>query len=127
MRSLPLVLVALATPALAAPSRIASVLVYPDRAQVTRTVSLPCEGRPVALFEGLPPSADRLSLRARAVGAQVSKERDKLTLFFPNHATKSLANVRANGQVAVCFSRQLDKNAARSIVRTRVLMPIWAR
>ncbi|MBF5043759.1 mucoidy inhibitor MuiA family protein [Aggregicoccus sp. 17bor-14] len=66
-----LVLSALAAPAGASPSRIASVLVYPDRAQVTRTVSLPCEGRPVAVFEGLPPSADRLSLRARAEGAQV--------------------------------------------------------
>jgi hypothetical protein len=58
----------------------------------------------------------------RAVGALVSKERDKLSLFFPTHAVKSLANVEANGQVAVCFSRQLDNysiqlKGERAVVR----------
>ena len=44
----------------------------------------------------------------RSSGALVSKDREKLSLLFPSHATRSIANVEENGQVAVCFSRMLD-------------------
>lgn len=44
----------------------------------------------------------------RSAGAFVSKDREHLSLFFPAHNARSLANVEANGQVAVCFSRMLD-------------------
>src|SRR4051794_30789707 len=49
----------------AAPS-IASVVVYPDRAQVVRAVTLPCAEDAVAHFQGTPPAADAASLRAHA-------------------------------------------------------------
>ena len=44
---------------------ISQVVVYPDRAQVTRTVELPCGPRAIASFTGIPPSADAASFRAR--------------------------------------------------------------
>lgn len=47
----------------------------------------------------------------RASGALVSKDREQLSLLFPSHNTRSIANVEENGQVAVCFSRMLDNYA----------------
>ena len=44
-------------------SQVARVVVYPDRAQVTRVQEAPCNGKPV-IFTALPPSADPSSLRA---------------------------------------------------------------
>ena len=44
----------------------------------------------------------------RATGAVVSKDRQQLSLVVPEHNARSLANVEANGQIAVCFSRNLD-------------------
>ena len=44
----------------------------------------------------------------RATGARVSKDRERLSLLFPAHATRSIENALANGHVAVCFSRFLD-------------------
>jgi len=51
---------------LAAAPHVTAVVVYPDRAQVTREVSIPCGPRAVAPFEALPPSADMSSLRAHS-------------------------------------------------------------
>jgi uncharacterized protein (TIGR02231 family) len=68
MHTLPLTLWILA----AAPSSISSVVVYPDRAQVTRVQTVKCEGRStLARFEELPPAADPASFRARADRATV--------------------------------------------------------
>lgn len=50
---------------LAAAPRVSTVVVYPDRAQVTRELTLPCGPKAVATFEGLPPAADSSSFRAR--------------------------------------------------------------
>jgi uncharacterized protein (TIGR02231 family) len=55
----------------ATPSRVAEVVVYPDRAQVTRAAELACNARTLAVFEGLPPSADQGSFRAKARGGEV--------------------------------------------------------
>jgi uncharacterized protein (TIGR02231 family) len=52
-------------------SKISRVVVYPDRAQVTRTASVACGARAAALFESLPPAADPKSLRAQAGAARV--------------------------------------------------------
>ena len=48
------------------PAPITRVVVYPDRAQVTRTASIPCGRATAVAFEGIPPSADPASLRAHA-------------------------------------------------------------
>lgn len=52
---------------LAATPTVTSVVVYPDRAVVTRAQAVTCEGRnTVARFEEVPPAADPVSFRARA-------------------------------------------------------------
>ena len=65
-----MILLALALAA-APQSRVAEVVVYPDRAQVTRALELPCAPGAVAVFEGLPPTADQGSFRARAKGGEI--------------------------------------------------------
>jgi uncharacterized protein (TIGR02231 family) len=45
--------------------RIVRVVVYPDRAEVTRAQSLACGPRAIAVFAHLPPALDAGSLRAR--------------------------------------------------------------
>ncbi len=69
MHTLPLTLwILAATPS----SSISSVVVYPDRAQVTRVQAVKCEGRStLARFDALPPAADPASFRARADRATV--------------------------------------------------------
>jgi uncharacterized protein (TIGR02231 family) len=64
MPLLPLTLLALATT-----SQVSSVVIYPDRAQVTRAQSVTCAGATTAVFDHLPPAASRESFRARAAGA----------------------------------------------------------
>src|SRR3954462_5248077 len=46
-------------------SQVSQVVVYPDRAQVTRTMAVTCGARAAALFEGIPPAADPASFRAK--------------------------------------------------------------
>src|SRR5262245_30105701 len=48
------------------PAPITRVVVYPDRAQVTRTATITCGRATAVAFEGIPPSADPASLRAHA-------------------------------------------------------------
>ncbi len=51
---------------LAATPSVSSVVVYPDRALVTRAQTVTCEGRDtLARFEELPPAADPVSFRAQ--------------------------------------------------------------
>jgi uncharacterized protein (TIGR02231 family) len=57
---------------LAAAPSVSSVVVFPDRAQVTRTQTVTCDGgSTLARFEELPPAADPASFRARAERATV--------------------------------------------------------
>jgi uncharacterized protein (TIGR02231 family) len=57
---------------LAATPSVSSVVVYPDRAQVTRAQTVSCVGRnTLARFEEIPPAADPASFRARAERATV--------------------------------------------------------
>jgi len=51
---------------LAAAPRVSAVVVYPDRAQVTRELSIPCGPRAVARFEQIPPAADPASFRGHS-------------------------------------------------------------
>ena len=66
MHTLPLMMLALA-----APAKVSSVVVYPDRALVTRVETVACTGRPLAVFESVPPAADPSSFRARSEDATV--------------------------------------------------------
>lgn len=53
--------------AASASDKIAKVVVYPDRAQVTRTATLGCGEREVVRFAGLPPLAELGSVRAQVL------------------------------------------------------------
>ncbi|HEY0093402.1 MAG TPA: DUF4140 domain-containing protein, partial [Archangium sp.] len=64
MHTLPLMMLALA-----APAKVSSVVVYPDRALVTRVETVACTGRVLAVFESVPPAADPSSFRARSEDA----------------------------------------------------------
>jgi len=54
-------LAALAAP----PTPVVKVVVFPDRAQVTRAVDVACGARKVVTFANIPPSAERESVRAQ--------------------------------------------------------------
>jgi uncharacterized protein (TIGR02231 family) len=47
------------------------VVVFPDRAQVTRVAAIACGTRVAVHFEGIPPAADLSSLRAQSINAKV--------------------------------------------------------
>src|SRR5260221_11632135 len=68
-----------------APPKVSEVVVYPDRAQVTRTVSIACGPRALATFTGIPPAADASTFRARASGGTIeglrSEERTRAETF----------------------------------------------
>ncbi|MCP3097352.1 mucoidy inhibitor MuiA family protein [Myxococcus sp. K15C18031901] len=64
MTFLPLTLLALA-----ASPQVSSVVVYPDRAQVTRVQDVTCARATTAVFDHLPQATARDSFRARATGA----------------------------------------------------------
>jgi uncharacterized protein (TIGR02231 family) len=57
--------------AAAQPSQIKRVVVYPDRATVTRKLTVPCGSHAIASFPGVPPAADPQSFRALAGSAVV--------------------------------------------------------
>lgn len=80
MHTLPLMMLALV-----APAKVSSVVVYPDRAQVTRVETVPCSGRALAVFESVPPAADPTSFRARSeeatVESLVAEERSRESHF----------------------------------------------
>jgi len=54
------------------------VVVFPDRAQVTRVTSITCGARVPVSFENVPPSAPQDSFRARVVGGAIDGMRAEL-------------------------------------------------
>jgi uncharacterized protein (TIGR02231 family) len=82
MHTLPLMMLALV-----APAKVSSVVVYPDRALVTRVETVACTGRGLAVFESVPPAADPSSFRARSedatVESLVAEERTLAQRFGP--------------------------------------------
>lgn len=69
----PFVLMLLASTS--APDR---VVVFPDRAQITRTTQLTCGARVPVSFEGIPPAAAQDSFRAQLVGGSIDGLRAEL-------------------------------------------------
>lgn len=71
-------------------AKVDQVVVFPDRAQVTRAASVACGPRAQVIFEGIPPAADPASFRARAAGAQLeglrSEQLVREQLFGPELA-----------------------------------------
>jgi len=59
-------------------ARVARVVLYPDRAQVTREATIPCGDRVLVPFGGLPPAADAASLRAQSSSGHVDGLRSEV-------------------------------------------------
>jgi len=89
----------------AASSQVSSVVVYPDRAQVTRVQALTCHGPTTAVFEHVPEVAARESFRARATGATL----EGLTSEVRTRA-EELAPERARWEAR---ARELDAEQVR--------------
>lgn len=68
--------------------RVSRVVVYPDRAQVSRSVSTPCNGRVVLRFSGLPPAADPASLRAQSNLGHIEGLRSEARVLTEAYAKK---------------------------------------
>lgn len=80
----------IAAGASAGESRIARVVVYPDRAQVARVQTVACGAKAAAEFPQLPPAINLRSLRASAKGALVEgidvQQRTRESAFAPQAA-----------------------------------------
>ncbi|MFO0599110.1 MAG: mucoidy inhibitor MuiA family protein [Myxococcaceae bacterium] len=63
---------------LASTSAVDRVVVFPDRAQVTRATSLTCGSRVAVTFEQIPPAAAQDSFRARVAGGTIDGMRAEL-------------------------------------------------
>ncbi len=72
---------------LGAAPQVSSVVVYPDRATVTRSLAVQCAGTSTVTFESIPPAADASTVRAKARGATVeglvTREEITPTAFSP--------------------------------------------
>ncbi len=60
----PLLGAGLLLPSVALADRVSKVVVYPDRAQVTRLTQVACDDKVLARFAAIPPAADAQSVRA---------------------------------------------------------------
>jgi uncharacterized protein (TIGR02231 family) len=128
MHPLPLMMLALV-----APAKVSSVVVYPDRALVTRVETVACSGRALAAFESVPPAADPSSFRARSedatVESLVAEERPRKESFGPELETLrkrrealeremvDLVDARARGQALQQLSESLTEVAVKRVTR----------
>ncbi|QRK09748.1 mucoidy inhibitor MuiA family protein [Archangium violaceum] len=128
MHPLPLMLLALV-----APAKVSSVVVYPDRALVTRVESVACSGHALAVFESVPPAADPSSFRARSedatVESLVSEERPLRSEFAPElealrgkrealeREITELVDARARGQTLQRLGESLTDVAVKRVTR----------
>lgn len=98
---------------LSAAPKVDAVVVYPDRAQVTRRAEVACQsGTTSVTFEGIPPAADQTTFRAAARGATVeglrSEQRTRDDAYSAELAKTEAALRKADDEL-----RALDDEAAR--------------
>ncbi|WNG50752.1 mucoidy inhibitor MuiA family protein [Archangium minus] len=128
MHTLPLMMLALV-----APAKVSSVVVYPDRALVTRVETVACSGRALAVFESVPPAAEPSSFRARSedatVESLVSEERPLRSEFAPelealrgkrealDREIAELVDARTRGQTLQQLGESLSTVAVERVKR----------
>src|SRR4051812_41736075 len=128
-------LAAVAAPEVAPPP-ITSVVVYPDRASVTRRARVACGERVVASFAGLPPAADPASFRAQARGAAVDglriEERPRATAYAARVAALEarvvaldLEAAAARQQLAQLEARAAAAEAYQKVAERQVTAELW--
>lgn len=101
------------------PSHVERVVVFPDRAQVTRAVSVPCQGHTQVTFEGLPPSADPKSFRAASRDATVEGVRSHVRTRDAAYA-KPIADLEAKEEALQREAEGLSDAMARAQALTRL-------
>jgi len=88
---------------LGAAPQVSSVVVYPDRATVTRLQQVPCKGTSTVTFEALPPAADPSSVRAKAQNGTVEglsiREEITATAFSAEEETVRKQLEAVNAQI----------------------------
>lgn len=95
-----------------------SVVVYPDRAQVTRVTQVACGARVPVSFDNIPPAAAADSFRARLAGGTVDGLRAELVTREKQFGPKAEALARQLSAMALERARLQDKLArARAGVR----------
>lgn len=128
-----------------AAARVAKVVLYPDRAQVTREAAVPCGERVLLSFGGLPPAADAASLRAqinigridglrsqeKVRGEAYDKKVEELDekIHQVERQLAALRDQRAQKDAAVRVAAQLNESAATLIGREMLDSPApksWA-
>ncbi|ATB28814.1 mucoidy inhibitor MuiA family protein [Melittangium boletus] len=128
MHSLPLMLLALT-----APAKVSSVVVYPDRALVTRVETVACTQGALAVFESVPPAADPSSFRARSedatVESLVAEERSREGAFGAESEAVRVkrealeremaerVDARSRAQVLLHLSERLSEVAVARVTR----------
>ena len=94
----------LALALLSAAPKVDKVVVYPDRAQVTRSQPVACGPRASVTFAGIPPAADASTFRARASGGSIvglrSEERARDEQFAPELKTLQEQIRKVEGDLA---------------------------
>ncbi len=123
------------TPAHAAAesARVTKVVLYPDRAQVTREAAVACGDRVLLPLGGLPPAADAASLRAQISVGHVDGLRSQEQVRHEAYDKKveelddkihqierqlaALRDQRAHKDAAVRLAAQLNESAATLISR----------
>lgn len=84
----PLLWAGLLLPGMAQAQRVSKVVIYPDRAQVTRLALVDCAEKVLTRFAGIPPAADAQSVRALVdlAGAQVLGVRTEVEVLTGAYA-----------------------------------------
>jgi uncharacterized protein (TIGR02231 family) len=112
------------------------VVVYPDRARVSRTQTVSCAVPAPVLFEGLPPATDERSIAAVAEGAQVEglilrrtalspdeearAKRTRETLARLDRSRVDLDAERRRSEVALEVDRSLQE-----VTKARLMEQLW--
>jgi uncharacterized protein (TIGR02231 family) len=121
------------------------VIVYPDRAAVTRRVIVACKDRASAEFAHLPPAADATSFRAQARGGTVegvrASESTRTSAFSPRvaaldqrlrrldeqlaDAEAHLTRIEAGGENSEAFRSITEERVTRELAAARPDVTAW--
>lgn len=95
------------------------VVVFPDRAQVTRALTLTCGARVLVNFENIPPSATQDSFRARVTGGSIDGLRAELVKQEKEFSPKAEGVVKALDALHLEVENASDQ-MARAHTQTKV-------
>ena len=109
----------LAAAALPAPAAAVHVVVYPDRARVTRVLEVPCAERARVSFGEVTPAADARTFRGSISEGTVEgvrwEERGRATAFAARAAALDRALLDLDGQITALEQRLVrTENSRRS-------------